>query len=829
MPRFAFPRFVLTQARHTGYEVILSAPELNIQRCTVINPATKLILPTEGTLHDCIHDTEKFTRAREDLHNQPIPADLTLFVDGSCFRDATGSHADYGIVQLKNDDHTFDTLQAHKLAQPCSAQLAEIKALTEACKLAAGKSLNIYTDSAYAYGVCHVHANIWKQRGFRRADGTPVTHGAAILALLETMLLPTALAVIKCPAQQKTNTLIATGNNLADEAAKQAAIGAVMAPILTIQDCEPLTSLPSLIAAQDRVDEAEKRLWVKRGAIKNTQTGPIRGPLYGVWLDAHGRFVLPTLLLRHAIIWAHGSDHCARGEILRKLQAVWWSPFMAATVDRVLNECDVCAEYNIRKVFSAPLAHIPPPDGPFRHLMLDYIDMGLQSRVKGLRYVLVVICRYSRWVEAKATAKSDHKTVAKFLCQEVFPRFEMSDTISSDNGSHFVSNVMQETLKQLGIKQKFGCVYHPQSQGAVERANGILKTKIAKIVADSRNKLNWVDALPLALMSMRSQASRVTHLTPHEMLTGRPMPLPYLRDPHEGPSLEQLQGEMFEYLRSLTRIHRAVFQQVKGATEDRGVDIPADLQRIRPGEQVYVKVFKRKWDQPQREGPYKVILATPTALKVEGKDVWFHLNHCCRANTPERPPVPRPRARQRAVTPEPQGDGEAAPRAIRDQPEGDGDASPQEQGTRRSARVAQRRRAQRAQSDSSGSAQSESSGSLPERVSTGAESSSEGGSSSPGTDSQPRSHESSPTSDRTNHEGTSTEREVAAEAKGPEGVGAETEGEERVESLSSETGKARDPERSDSNSGSSSDSDSNSRDTDTRDPDPGEGTAPRQT
>ncbi|KAL7381215.1 hypothetical protein ABVT39_002233 [Epinephelus coioides] len=69
-------------------------------------------IPKEGTPHDCIHDTEKFMRAREDLQNQPIPADLTLFVDGSCFRDATGSHAGYGIIQLKNDDQTFDTLQA---------------------------------------------------------------------------------------------------------------------------------------------------------------------------------------------------------------------------------------------------------------------------------------------------------------------------------------------------------------------------------------------------------------------------------------------------------------------------------------------------------------------------------------------------------------------------------------------------------------------------------------------------------------------------------------------------------------------------------------------
>lgn len=95
----------------------------------------------------------------------------------------------------------------------------------------------------------------------RRADGTPVTHGAAILDLIEAMFLPTALAVIKCPAHQNTDTLIAKGNNFADE---QAAIGAVMTPLLTIRDCEPLTTMPSLIAAQNRVTEAEKRLWVKR-------------------------------------------------------------------------------------------------------------------------------------------------------------------------------------------------------------------------------------------------------------------------------------------------------------------------------------------------------------------------------------------------------------------------------------------------------------------------------------------------------------------------------------------------------------------------------------
>ncbi len=56
--------------------------------------------------------------------------------------------------------------------------------------------------------------------GSREVDGTPVTHGWAVSALLDAMHLLVAVAVIKCPVHQKTDSLIATGNNLADEAAK---------------------------------------------------------------------------------------------------------------------------------------------------------------------------------------------------------------------------------------------------------------------------------------------------------------------------------------------------------------------------------------------------------------------------------------------------------------------------------------------------------------------------------------------------------------------------------------------------------------------------------
>lgn len=246
------------------------------------------------------------------------------------------------------------------------------------------------------------------------------------------------LVIVKCAAHQNSTSLVAKGNNLAEEAATQATGQVIQRPILYEQDCAPITDLKSLIEAQNKVPKAEKRLWVQRGAIRTAT------PHEGLWRSSHGHFVLPLSLLTVAIKTTHKPDHCSRAQVLRKLQAVWWSPYMAAMLDRELSLCQYCPKYNVRKMFTHPLAHIPVPVGPFKHLMMDYVDMI--ERVQGKRYILVVVCRFSRWIEACPASKSDHKVVARFLCTEVFPRFGLPDTISSDSGPHFMSQVIRECL-----------------------------------------------------------------------------------------------------------------------------------------------------------------------------------------------------------------------------------------------------------------------------------------------------------------------------------------------------------------------------------------------
>lgn len=73
-------RFVIKNSRCTGYDSILSAPELTIERCTMVNPADELMTLLNGTPHECVIESERFLKARPDLENHTIvDAQRTFF------------------------------------------------------------------------------------------------------------------------------------------------------------------------------------------------------------------------------------------------------------------------------------------------------------------------------------------------------------------------------------------------------------------------------------------------------------------------------------------------------------------------------------------------------------------------------------------------------------------------------------------------------------------------------------------------------------------------------------------------------------------------------
>lgn len=137
---------------------------------------------------------------------------------------------------------------------PCpstSAQNAELITLTKALQLGKDKTINVYTDSRYAFAV-HDPRSIYRERGLLTAEGKTIKNKQEIL-LLSALWLLQRLAIIYCPGHQKGDSYKAQGNKRTDQAAKEAAL--YVADSLIIMPDPMLPEKPEY-STQDNKDTA---------------------------------------------------------------------------------------------------------------------------------------------------------------------------------------------------------------------------------------------------------------------------------------------------------------------------------------------------------------------------------------------------------------------------------------------------------------------------------------------------------------------------------------------------------------------------------------------
>jgi IS30 family transposase len=119
------------------------------------------------------------------------------------------------------------------------------------------------------------------------------------------------------------------------------------------------------------------------------------------------------------------------------------------------------------------------PTCPLARWGIDIIRK-LPAAQGNLQYVVVAVEYFTKWIEAKPVTNISSFTMKKILWQNIIYRFRVPRHITVDNGTQFDSQNFREYCESLGIQLCFASLKHPQSNGAVERANGIICTRISK-------------------------------------------------------------------------------------------------------------------------------------------------------------------------------------------------------------------------------------------------------------------------------------------------------------------------------------------------------------
>ncbi|XP_073682678.1 uncharacterized protein [Garra rufa] len=610
--------FTFSALRQRRMLKILTAPNITYTH----NGVNMADLLTDGEPHDCAPLTNRLSVVREGLLASQLPETdnpITLFTDGSCHRADDGTlKAGFAVIELQGDK--FVTVKAEPLVGKQSAQKAELLALINALRYSEGKTANIYSDSAYAVSAAHVELPVWVRCGFTTSSGRPITHEKEARELSEAIMLPNKVAIVKCTGHSQGTDLLSRGNEAADMAAKRAS-GYLQGQLVVVAEPDVTSLLPEfsrefLSEQQDMAAPEEKSVWKNKGAVRHSD---------GLWTSPDGRVLLPASLAPIVLKETHTPAHCSDKQMARALQS-WWHPFMPHLIAGYIASCPICQEHNIKPSMKPSQGSFPLANGPGDEIVIDFTDMC--EKVQGKRYLLVMVDAYTGWPEAFPVGREDSTAVIKCLINHYIPHYGFPKRVRSDNGSHFKNEHLAQVEKALGLVHHFGAVYHPQSQGKVERLNLTLKNKLAKICAQT--KLTWLAALPLALMSVRSSVNRTTGYTPFELLTGRQFP-----GPHAPLQLEPVQPLSHKvYYDKLVALVGSFHDVVP--IDDMVHEYPARLPN-RTWDWVRLRIYKRKWKEPRWSAPLKVTARTSHCVRLAGKgDTWYHLSQCCPADQPSR-------------------------------------------------------------------------------------------------------------------------------------------------------------------------------------------------
>jgi transposase InsO family protein len=138
----------------------------------------------------------------------------------------------------------------------------------------------------------------------------------------------------------------------------------------------------------------------------------------------------------------------------------------------------------------------------------------------------VAVDKFTKWIEVHAVAIVMSNEAAKFV-EDITHQFGVPNRIVTDRGKAFTGSNFWDFCQDSLIDVYYSSVAHPQCNGQVERANGMVLQAIKDRIFDdaSQYATRWFAELHV-IWGLRTQVSSVTRYSPFFLVYGSEAVLP---------------------------------------------------------------------------------------------------------------------------------------------------------------------------------------------------------------------------------------------------------------------------------------------------------------
>ena len=144
------------------------------------------------------------------------------------------------------------------------------------------------------------------------------------------------------------------------------------------------------------------------------------------------------------------------------IRARYYWPTMQKDTYAYVKACDKCQRFGnfIRQLIEELTPMMVP--WPFAQWRLGIMGPFLMA-IRQLKFLVVGIDYFTKWVEAEALATIIEKNVRSFIWKNIICRYDIPRVLDSDNGKQFDNDTFRDFCLQLRIKNHNSSPAHPQA------------------------------------------------------------------------------------------------------------------------------------------------------------------------------------------------------------------------------------------------------------------------------------------------------------------------------------------------------------------------------